>query len=554
MRNFLISTFLLFFTSTFSFASRFSVEGADYEEVEVAGSSDNLTLLRVSAPQYKLVIDLSDIENKSEVGLKLGNSNEVIKGEFSADKSSVSYSVKAGILCDVVGLETPESVVAFLHQPVDSVKACFVTKDTAIVKHYKKDELSYVFKKDSAFVPVADTSLYIRHTEADAFPSLTDAELDNRGFYSKYLKDSVRRAFRDSVLLSYVYSYTIEQTIPDAVNSSDYVCSQKAFCYIFPDDSVVIRKDSLLYKDESLSYSCNEVALCAFPVMSYINKAGKRVEIKREFEVEYDQFDNEGDGQIGREKTDAKGVVVYLPTPNMKSPYLLRETVFGRAEEFLTDTFNIGVSVSPIAMLANEVEHNRANDLNELEVKFSKDDGGMMENAFSTPFKVEMYGNPSPTGANLEWHFAYARDFRGSRVVYAQDRISMQIEHNKTLKQYIMFKAKNLNSGCADSAWLAMTLAEPQLFVPNIFTPDGDNKNDEFRVSYVSIKKFNIVIFNTFGKKVYESDDITKGWDGTYKGRDMANGAYYYVIEATDSAGNKIEKKGTLNLFRNNKD
>lgn len=553
MRNYIISALLVFFTSTFAFAGRYSVEDADFEEVEVSNNSDSLTLLRVSAPQFKLVIDLSGAKSKKDVGIRLDNS-EVIKGVYSADSSTVSYTLKVNVMCDVVGFENPSCVLGFQHLPVDSVKACFVTKDSAVFSHYNKESLPYTFVKDSTFVPVSDTSLYVRHSSDTVFPALTNAMLEDRGALTNYAKDSVRRAYRDSILLSYVYSYAYDVVVPNAVDGTDYVSKVKGFCYIFPDDSVVIRRDSVLYKQESLRLSCEQVALCAFPIMSYTNKAGKKVEIKREFEVEYDNFDGENDGQITKETYAAKGVVVYLPTPNMKCPYILRETVFGKAEEFITDTFNIGVTVSPVAMFADKVEHNRADAMNELEVQFVKGEGGLLDNSFSTPFKVEMYGNPSPTGANLEWHFAYARDFKGSRIVYAQDRISMQIEHNKTLKQYIMFKAKNLNSGCTDSAWIAMNLSKPELFVPNIFTPNGDNKNDEFRVSYVSIKDFEIAIYNTFGKKVYESNDITKGWDGTYKGRDMANGAYYYVIEATDSAGNKIEKKGTVNLFRNAKD
>lgn len=553
MRNFVISTLLLFFASSVALASRYSVENAEFEEVEVSNNIDSLTLLRVSASQFKLVIDLSDAKSKKDVGIKLGDS-EVIKGDYATDSSSVSFMVKTNVMCDVVGFENPSCVLGFQHLPVDSVKSCFVTKDSAVFNHYKKSELTYNFTKDSTFVPVSDTSLYLRHSDDTIFPALTNDELEERGALSNYAKDSMRRAYRDSILLSYVYSYTYDEVIPNAVNNINYVSQNKGFCYLFPNDSVVIRKDSVLYKHDDLSLSCEQVALCAFPVMSYTNKVGKKVDIKREFEVEYEMFDGEDGGQVKKETTTANGVVVYLPTPNTKCPYKLTETVFGNSESFVTDTINVGVTVSPIAMLADKMEHDRGDELKESEIKFVKDDGGTLDNRLSTPFKIEMYGNPSPTGANLEWHFAYGRDFRGSRIVYAQDRISMQIEHNKTLKQYIMFKAKNLNSGCTDSAWIALNLAEPELFVPNVFTPNGDNKNDEFRVSYSSIKEFEIVIFNTFGKKVYESSDITKGWDGTYKGRDMANGAYYYVISATDSAGNKIEKKGTVNLFRNVKD
>ena len=78
------------------------------------------------------------------------------------------------------------------------------------------------------------------------------------------------------------------------------------------------------------------------------------------------------------------------------------------------------------------------------------------------------------------------------------------------------------------------------LLVPNVFTPNGDGKNDEFRVLYRSIKEYHIWVYNRWGKLVYESQDPAKGWDGTINNHPAAEGAYFYVIRAlgTDAAAN----------------
>lgn len=85
--------------------------------------------------------------------------------------------------------------------------------------------------------------------------------------------------------------------------------------------------------------------------------------------------------------------------------------------------------------------------------------------------------------------------------------------------------------------------------VPNVFTPNGDGMNDEFRVAYRSIREFHCWIYNRWGHLVYSWDDPAKGWDGTINGRPAPEGAYYYVIRAlgTDAATNEYMNKISYN-------
>ena len=108
---------------------------------------------------------------------------------------------------------------------------------------------------------------------------------------------------------------------------------------------------------------------------------------------------------------------------------------------------------------------------------------------------------------------------------------------------------------------LNVRVLESLLEAPNVFTPNGDGINDEWRVAYKSIESYQCIIQNRWGRTVFKSDDPGKGWDGTIGGKKAAEGTYYYVIVAygTDKfpdnhkkAGKQMKYKlsGDINLFR----
>jgi gliding motility-associated-like protein len=91
---------------------------------------------------------------------------------------------------------------------------------------------------------------------------------------------------------------------------------------------------------------------------------------------------------------------------------------------------------------------------------------------------------------------------------------------------------------------------ESRLYVPNAFTPNGDLLNDYFVTPGIYIKEYNIRIFNRWGEKVFESDDMYVNWDGRYNGEKGELEAYMYVIESIGVDGVKRSFRGTVNLLR----
>lgn len=93
---------------------------------------------------------------------------------------------------------------------------------------------------------------------------------------------------------------------------------------------------------------------------------------------------------------------------------------------------------------------------------------------------------------------------------------------------------------------------ECYLNIPNIFTPDGDGINDVFDVipsECVTIKDYSFSIFNRWGQEVFQTNDITEGWDGLFKGDSAVSDVYVYVINFSEN-GIPSKIHGDITLIR----
>ena len=88
------------------------------------------------------------------------------------------------------------------------------------------------------------------------------------------------------------------------------------------------------------------------------------------------------------------------------------------------------------------------------------------------------------------------------------------------------------------------------IYLPNTFTPNGDGLNDTFGVTGEAIKEFSLIIYNRWGQKVYETDNVNEQWDGTYNGVIAPQGSYAYSISAQGPTGGRQTKKGSFNLIQ----
>jgi len=89
-----------------------------------------------------------------------------------------------------------------------------------------------------------------------------------------------------------------------------------------------------------------------------------------------------------------------------------------------------------------------------------------------------------------------------------------------------------------------------QFTVFNAFTPNRDGVNDYFKVHGQNIKTINGKIINRWGQELFKWSNVNEGWDGKYKGKDVSEGVYFYIISVTFEDGKVEEKHGSLELSR----
>jgi gliding motility-associated-like protein len=107
--------------------------------------------------------------------------------------------------------------------------------------------------------------------------------------------------------------------------------------------------------------------------------------------------------------------------------------------------------------------------------------------------------------------------------------------------------------GCVSSITKTVIVnGEFGLFVPNTFTPDFDNKNDVFMAKGFGIadEDFNLSIYNRWGQKIFEANDIDQGWDGSYKGTMVQQDTYVWKIIYKDVNGELHTKHGHVNIIQ----
>src|SRR5690606_39240478 len=90
----------------------------------------------------------------------------------------------------------------------------------------------------------------------------------------------------------------------------------------------------------------------------------------------------------------------------------------------------------------------------------------------------------------------------------------------------------------------------PYIFVPRAFTPNQDGTNDILYVRGESIDEVEFIVYNRWGQKVFETSDLSVGWDGTFRGEELAPDVYGYYLRVLCIGGDTYEEKGNVTIIR----
>ncbi len=108
-------------------------------------------------------------------------------------------------------------------------------------------------------------------------------------------------------------------------------------------------------------------------------------------------------------------------------------------------------------------------------------------------------------------------------------------------------------NGCKDTACTTVLVDTScsNIFIPTAFTPNGDGLNDYVSIQNTcQIDNLKFTIFNRWGQKVFETNDVLKKWDGTFNGTEQSTATFFYILNAELINGRTIIQRGDITLIR----
>lgn len=169
----------------------------------------------------------------------------------------------------------------------------------------------------------------------------------------------------------------------------------------------------------------------------------------------------------------------------------------------------------------------------------------------SAPLRISCTANPDDnmdTAWKYEWHFFNETDPKNEYLIRYEENTEITFNEAGSFRIYLY----TIKNDTIKYGPYSVSISESQLYMPNAFSPNGDGKNDIYRPKpgYKSIVDFKAYIFNRWGQKLYEWTDPSTGWDGTYRGKPVAQGVYYCLVKAKGADGRQFNIKRDVNLLR----
>jgi gliding motility-associated-like protein len=148
-------------------------------------------------------------------------------------------------------------------------------------------------------------------------------------------------------------------------------------------------------------------------------------------------------------------------------------------------------------------------------------------NVFTEPIQTVSFVNNTVGATTYSWEFGDTQSSTIENPIHTYSNIT---------SGYIITLTASSTLGCVDTYDLTIQYQEDEIFyIPNSFTPDGDNFNQTFKPIFTTgfdPYNFEMIIYSRWGEIVFETHDANMGWDGSYgtDGRDVQDGSYTYKI------------------------
>ena len=125
-------------------------------------------------------------------------------------------------------------------------------------------------------------------------------------------------------------------------------------------------------------------------------------------------------------------------------------------------------------------------------------------------------------------------------------------ESNTARVNYRVTAVSNADASIISESNIVEVHPPIQIYVPSAFTPNGDGLNDKFGAVGNGIASYELTVFTRWGELVFETKDIHKQWDGTYKDGKIQPGVFVYDVYAKGFQGKSVSANGSVALISNN--
>lgn len=326
--------------------------------------------------------------------------------------------------------------------------------------------------------------------------------------------------------------------IPYTANLTNLSYNADSYIWLKPGGAVVNHDLKSIVVDSKGPHSYQLVAIdttCGFLDTVNLTLHGFEDTVFADFEVQYDSCSNNFKVHTINNSLDAD---YYLWDFGDGKTSNLKEPVHGyRAEGIYTISLTtknsycqLEDSISKVVKFKKRVS---SPDFN-IRYRPCKDGGSLDFKALGTDFQ------------NYEWDFGDGNTEEGRNVTHTfgeSGTYYVKLSLKDTLCQRFYEK---------DTILEVYTAGYEPVF-PNVFTPNGDGRNEYFGLSAKIPKDFfsafNMKVYNRWGTLLYQTSATDEPWDGTFENNQLAEGVYFYVINLTDGCDNQKEYTGFVHLL-----
>lgn len=154
---------------------------------------------------------------------------------------------------------------------------------------------------------------------------------------------------------------------------------------------------------------------------------------------------------------------------------------------------------------------------------------------------VDLNANVTPTGSSVSWN---------PSTGLTCDNCENPTASPEQSGWYVVTVTSTDGCIASDSVYIEVEDPCGESMIPTVFSPNEDGLNDQLCVLGGCIQSMNLQIFNRWGEKVFESNEETDCWDGTFNGQKVNTGTFIYKLNVIRTDGTEFNSAGNLNVIR----